>query len=169
MWNISKFDNVLCAHQGFLDDEESAHIQQLKTLCPDQPRGTIIQLLHYFEMEEVEQDSVIWKQGDVSNSAILLVDGHLRSIVEEEAGTTEEVQVGTLLGELCLLTGERRKSSIITTRRSVIYILTKDKLDEMLEQEPNLAFLFQGIALRYMSYRLQYVGNRIWETKCLPI
>ena len=128
-----------------------------------------MQLLVYFEMAQVEKDTVIWKQGQVSNSAILLVEGHLRSIVEEEAGTTEEVQFGSLLGELCLLTGERRKSSIVATRASTIYILTRVQLDRMLAQEPHLAFLFQGIALRYMSTRLQYVGNRIWETKCLPI
>ncbi|RQM12049.1 hypothetical protein B5M09_004895 [Aphanomyces astaci] len=65
-----------------------------------------------------------------------------------------QVSEGAMVGELCLLTGEKRKTTVVT---------------DMLDKDSLLAFVFQGIALRYVSLRLQYVGNRIWETKCLPI
>ncbi|RHY24873.1 hypothetical protein DYB25_013315 [Aphanomyces astaci] len=80
-----------------------------------------------------------------------------------------QVSEGAMVGELCLLTGEKRKTTVVTMERCVVYVLTEARFKDMLDKDSLLAFVFQGIALRYVSLRLQYVGNRIWETKCLPI
>ena len=157
---------LLCEND---DDDECAHLSQLQALCPDQSLTVLYRLLDYFHMMEIEEEEILWQQGQISNTAVLLADGALRAYIEEEAGTTEDVQVGSLVGELCLLTGEKRKCTVRATQRSVVYVLTRERLDKMIEQDTELAYLFQNVALRYMSYRLQYVGNRIWETKCLPI
>lgn len=150
-------------------DDECLHLRRLQQLMPDQPLRVLNSLLEYFALEEVDAGQVLWKQGATADRALLLIDGLLQSIVEEEAGTTEDVAVGAIVGELCLLTGEKRKTTLVAKTRSVVYTLTLAKLAEMKAQESHLAFLFLGIALRYTSHRLQYVGNRIWETKCLPI
>ncbi|TMW64337.1 hypothetical protein Poli38472_012959 [Pythium oligandrum] len=150
-------------------NDECAHLRSLQQLMPDQPLRIIHDMLEYFELEELDAGQVIWKQGRASDRALLLIDGQLQSIIEEEAGTTEDIAVGAIVGELCLLTGEKRKTTVVAKERSVVYTLTREKLEEMQTKDSHLAFLFQGIALRYTSHRLQYVGNRIWETKCLPI
>jgi SulP family sulfate permease len=151
------------------DDDELVHLRSLQRLMPNQPLSVIHRLLDYFHIQEIEKDEVLWKQGDVPDCTLLLVDGALRAVVEEEAGTTEDVSVGAVVGELCFLTGEKRKTSLIAVRRSVVYVLDRTSFEQMLQTDCYLAFLFQGISLRYTSFRLQYVGNRIWETKCLPI
>uniref|UniRef100_K3XAZ1 STAS domain-containing protein n=1 Tax=Globisporangium ultimum (strain ATCC 200006 / CBS 805.95 / DAOM BR144) TaxID=431595 RepID=K3XAZ1_GLOUD len=150
-------------------DDECVHLIRLQQLMPNQPLSVIHRLLDYFHIEEVDKDDVLWKQGDVADRALLLVDGQLQAIIEEEAGTTEDVAVGAVVGELCFLTGEKRKTTLVATQRSVVYVLDRASFDAMLEKDCFLAFLFQGIALRYTSSRMQYVGNRIWETKCVPI
>lgn len=150
-------------------DDECAHLKRLQQLMPNQPLSVIHRLLDYFHIEEVEKDDVLWKQGDVADRTLLLVDGLLQAIIEEEAGTTEDVAVGAVVGELCFLTGEKRKTTLVATKRSVVYVLDRESFEDMLQKDCFLAFLFQGIALRYTSSRLQYVGNRIWETKCVPI
>ncbi|DAZ96819.1 TPA: hypothetical protein N0F65_007080 [Lagenidium giganteum] len=152
-----------------LDDDECAHLRSLQRLMPNQPLSVLHKLLDYFHMQEVDKDEVLWKQGEVADRVLLVVDGALRAIVEEEAGTTEDIPIGAVVGELCFLTGEKRKTTVIATKRSVIYVLDRPSFEEMLANDCFLAFLLQNIALRYTSYRLQYVGNRIWETKCLPI
>lgn len=151
------------------DDDEIVHLRTLQRLMPNQPLSVIHKLLDYFHIQEVEKDEVLWKQGDVPDRALLVVDGVLRAVVEEEAGTTEDVAVGAVVGELCFLTGEKRKTSLVAVQRSVVYVLERKSFEQMLAADCYLAFLFQGISLRYTSFRLQYVGNRIWETKCLPI
>lgn len=150
-------------------NDECVHLLKLQRLMPNEPLSVIHRLLDYFHIEEIDKDDVIWKQGDVADRSLLLVDGQLRAIIEEEAGTTEDVAVGAVVGELCFLTGEKRKTTLVATRRSVVYVLERASFDEMLQRDCYLAFLFQGVALRYTSSRMQYVGNRIWETKCVPI
>ncbi|KAE9248787.1 hypothetical protein PF004_g3694 [Phytophthora fragariae] len=151
------------------DEDEFTHLRNLRRFMPDQPLSVQQRLLDYFHIQEIEKDEVVWRQGDTPDRALLLIDGALTAVVEEEAGTTEDVSVGSVVGELCFLTGEKRKTSLIATKRSVVYVLDRKSFAEMLKKDCYLAFLFQGISLRYTSYRLQYVGNRIWETKCLPI
>lgn len=151
------------------DNDECVHLLTLQRLMPNEPLGVIHRLLDYFHIQEIDADEVVWKQGDVADRSLLLVDGQLRAIIEEEAGTTEDVTVGAIVGELCFLTGEKRKTTLVATRRSVVYVLQRANFDEMLAKDCYLAYLFQGVALRYTSARMQYVGNRIWETKCVPI
>ncbi|KAJ0411099.1 hypothetical protein ATCC90586_008074 [Pythium insidiosum] len=154
---------------GDANDDECAHLWKLQQLMPDQPLRVLHNLLEYFTLEEVDAGQTLWKQGNPADRAMLLIDGQLQSIIEEEAGTTEDVAIGAIVGELCLLTGEKRKTTLVAKTRSVVYTLTAAKFEEMKENDCALAFLFQSIALRYTLHRLQYVGNRIWETKCLPI
>ncbi|OQR96717.1 Sulfate Permease (SulP) Family [Achlya hypogyna] len=149
--------------------EKPAFVSRLEVLCPHESPEVIQALLGYFEQQVLETGACVWRQGDSSNSSMILAEGRLQAIVEEEAGTTEDIPVGALVGELCLLTGEKRKTSMYATEPSVVYVLTLAKFQEMLHKDSYLAFLFQGIALRYVSLRLQYVGNRIWESKCIPI
>ncbi|EQC39095.1 hypothetical protein SDRG_03303 [Saprolegnia diclina VS20] len=149
--------------------EKPAFISRLEVLCPHESPDVILSLLGYFERQVLEAGTCVWRQGDSSNSSMILAEGRLQAIVEEEAGTTEDIPVGALIGELCLLTGEKRKTSMYATEPSIVYVLTLQKFQEMLQKDSYLAFLFQGIALRYVSLRLQYVGNRIWESKCIPI
>ncbi|RMX66306.1 hypothetical protein DD238_003743 [Peronospora effusa] len=151
------------------DEDELTHLLNLRRFMPDQPLSVQQRLLNYFYIQEINEDEVVWRQGDTPDRALLLIDGALTAVVEEEAGTTENVSVGSVVGEMCFLTGEKRKTSLIATKRSVVYVLDCKSFAKMLEKDCYLAFLFQGISLRYTSYRLQYVGNRIWETKCLPI
>lgn len=150
-------------------DEEGLHVLQFQRFMPDQPRAIQQRLLAYFTRQIIAKDTVLWRQGDPSDQALVLLEGALTAVVEEEAGTTENVSVGSVVGDMCFLTGEKRKTSLVATQKSVVYVLDRANFATMIAQDCYLAFLFQGISLRYTSYRLQYVGNRIWETKCLPI
>ncbi|OQR85715.1 Sulfate Permease (SulP) Family, partial [Thraustotheca clavata] len=149
--------------------EKPLFITRLESLCPHESPEVIQSLLSYFEQQVLEAGVMVWRQGDAANSAMFIAEGRLEAVVEEEAGTTEEIVVGAMVGELCLLTGEKRKTSLHTLEPSIVYVLKLDRFREMVQKDSYLAYVFQGIALRYMSLRLQYVGNRIWETKCIPI
>ncbi|GAB9467146.1 Sulfate permease [Globisporangium polare] len=165
---INEEEGVGCG-SGNKDNDECVHLLKLQRLMPNESLSVIHRLLDYFHIEEIDKDDVVWRQGDVADRSLLLMDGQLRAIIEEEAGTTEDVAVGAVVGELCFLTGDKRKTTLVATRRSVVYVLDRASFDEMLRSDCYLAFLFQGVALRYTSARMQYVGNRIWETKCVPI
>lgn len=66
------------------------HLRQLYTVRPpDVSRASIDMLLSYFKSRSIRSGEVLWRQGEESKSAVLLVSGSLLNSLEEEAGTTE--------------------------------------------------------------------------------
>ena len=52
---------------------------------------------------------------------------------------------------------------------AVVYSLSRQSYDELLQKDPHAARLIDLICIRYLSARVQHVSNRIFETRCLPI
>ena len=56
----------------------------------------LLALLAFFQAESVPAGRRLWRQGDASDCALLLVAGQLRFELEDEAGTTETGQGATI-------------------------------------------------------------------------
>eukprot|EP01037_Dinobryon_pediforme_P018492 gene18492-18769_t len=86
------------------------HLQQIHSLLEIEGESTssLKQMMSFFVEESVSAGSVLWRQGDPSDRAVLLVMGQLRSALEDEVGTTEAVLPGHLVGEFGLLNGQSR-------------------------------------------------------------
>ena len=146
--------------------ESRKHLWQLYTLCPDEP---IDELMKYFNAECVRKGQNIWRQGDVSDKAVLVVSGQLLSILEEEDGTVETVSEGHLIGEYGLIHGQHRLSSLVAATNSELLVLEELMYARMLQESPRLAFTLANICVGYLGRRVQFVSNRIWESRCIPI
>lgn len=142
------------------------HLWQLFCLCPTED---IHKLMEYFKRQTAHQGTVLWRQGALSNHAILLVTGELQSLLEEEAGTVEAVLAGHLVGEYGLLFGQNRYTTMLAVQDSEVLVLSKDALAAMEEKDPHLALLLYKICMGYLGRRVHHVSNRIWESHCIPI
>ena len=154
-----------------LHADKPRYLRQLYALCPyDESTDSIDKLFQYFELKRTNIDNVVlWEQGGPSVSAIILVSGKLVNSLQEEAGTTEPVEVGHLVGEYGLLTGQARHGTLTAVEPSVYYELSQSKYEEMKSKEPKLAFILCRICLGYLGHRVMHVSNRIWESRCLPV
>ncbi len=133
-------------------------------------REEINLLLSYFHREVYKKGDLVWKQGSKSDCAKLLVVGKLVAMLENEAGSSEVVQVGRLVGELGLIAGVNRMNSLYCESDSCItYNITRDSFEEMIRTNPKLARFMDMICIDYLLNRVQHVSNRIFETRCLPI
>lgn len=141
------------------------HLWQLYCLCPD---GDISALMTYFSTIHASEGTVLWRQGDVSDRAVLIVEGELTSSLEDEAGTTEVLQPGFLIGEYGLIFGSRRLTSIIASKESTLLELTSASYQTMKSEQPLLAVLLSKICIGYLGRRVQHVSNRVWESRCIP-
>lgn len=123
-----------------------------------------------FEREVFQKGELIWKQNDESNCVKLLILGQLIAELENEAGTTEIVPEGSMLGELGLVNGNPRMSTVkCTSKEAVLYSMSRASFEELLSTEPSLARYIDLICVKYLALRVQHVSNRIFETRCLPI
>lgn len=130
----------------------------LKNFLLDQPQHVQEQWTSYFHAQEVKKDEFLWKAGDESERIVVPIDG---SLVILQDDTTEEVAVGSLVGEVCFLTGEKRNTALIATRKGNIYVLDRASYTEMFERDWHLVFLLQHIVLQSVSSELQNVRNRV--------
>ena len=93
------------------------------------------------------------------------------ALLENEAGTSEVVFSGNLIGELGLVQGIPRMSSVqcISDEGAVLYSLSRKCYEELVQSAPHLARQIDMICISYLANRVQHVSNRIFETRCLPI
>jgi len=152
-------------------DEKDIALRYLKNLCPGEAEtGNVELLLSYFAREIYEKDDIVWKQGSSGDCVKLLVQGTLISVLENEAGTSETIARGNTLGELGMLLGIQRMSSVYClSDDAVVYSMSREAFDRLTRLAPHAARLVDLICIRYLSSRVQHVSNRIFETRCLPI
>lgn len=174
-------EDALLARQGLAravaketassSNEREIALLYLTNLCPGEVGGINIELLFsHFEREVFEKNDLLWIQESPSDCAKLLVRGRLIAMLENEAGTSEVVVSGNMIGELGLVQGSPRLSSVMChSDQAVLYSLSRESFDELCRSSPHAARLLDLMCIRYLSARVQHVSNRIFETRCLPI
>jgi sulfate permease, SulP family len=159
---------------SFIDtqsDDRVLALQQLGNLCPlGTTKSALEVLFSYFQRENYVCNDLLWKQGSSSDCMKLLVRGRLIALIENEADTHELVHSGNTVGELGLLQGLPRMSTLrCQSDNALLYSLSRDSFDILCRSSPESARLLDLVCIRYLSARVQHVSNRIFETRCLPI
>uniref|UniRef100_A0A7S2GZ62 Cyclic nucleotide-binding domain-containing protein n=1 Tax=Helicotheca tamesis TaxID=374047 RepID=A0A7S2GZ62_9STRA len=152
------------------DEEVRSAINFLSNLCPGEDLADVEHIFSLMKREVYEENEIIWKQGSVSDCAKLLVKGQLMSMLENEEGTLEQIPTGAMLGELGLVNGMDRLSTVrCISMGAVLYSLDREDWNALKRDNPKLARFIDSIAVRYLAHRVQHVSNRIFETRCLPV
>eukprot|EP00928_Gymnodinium_smaydae_P023220 TRINITY_DN19244_c0_g1_i1.p1 TRINITY_DN19244_c0_g1~~TRINITY_DN19244_c0_g1_i1.p1 ORF type:complete len:910 (-),score=86.92 TRINITY_DN19244_c0_g1_i1:146-2821(-) len=148
---------------------EALALNQLQALAPNEDVGVLRRLLSLMECRKVGAGEMLWTQGEISDHCLLLSEGLLESRLDEEAGTFEDCEPGSLLGEYHFLTQEKRMQTLWAKKDSVVYTLASRQWEEILRSDPYVAYVVASISIRYLGTRCHHVSNRIWDTRCLPI
>eukprot|EP00581_Thalassiosira_minuscula_P005996 CAMPEP_0183735588 /NCGR_PEP_ID=MMETSP0737-20130205/47122_1 /TAXON_ID=385413 /ORGANISM="Thalassiosira miniscula, Strain CCMP1093" /LENGTH=905 /DNA_ID=CAMNT_0025969387 /DNA_START=173 /DNA_END=2890 /DNA_ORIENTATION=+ len=153
-----------------IEEEMSYALELLESRCSGAEMHLVERFFSYFTREVYQEDDVLWKQGTKSDSAKLLVAGALIASLENEAGTTETVSIGSIIGESGLVDNHKRNSTVHALEdNTIVYSLRQESWEDMKEKEPKVANLLYAIVVHYLTLRVQHVSNRIFETRCLPI
>lgn len=125
-------------------------------------------LVSLMERKVYVKDEPLWLQGDDGDSAQLLVFGELESIIEE-TGACEVVKFGNLVGELGLVHGTKRFSTLLcSSEKAVLFSINKQTWQFVKEEYPQIARMVDGVVIRYLAHRVQHVNNRYFHTT-LPV
>lgn len=155
------------------EQERAAALRCLTDICPDRSikSGDLQRLFSRFVRETYVKDEFVWRQSDRSDSAKLVVGGLLIALLENEAGTSELIHSQNFIGELGLIQGIPRMSSVqcISEEGAILYSLSRGSYETLVRDEPRLARVVDLICIKYLSSRVQHVSNRMIETRCLPI
>lgn len=143
----------------------------LTSLCTGANADEIDKLYQLLVPEMYYYNDNVWTQGDESECLKLIVDGSLLSLLEDEDGAKESCYPGTIVGELGLLNGTRRLTTLkVTSDIAVLYSLSKEKWELLTREDPKVARFIDVIAIRYLSHRIQHVSNHnLFGKRNLPV
>lgn len=153
------------------NNETNMAIRCFQNLCPIEINSEDGEyLFSLFTREVYKRDEYVWYQHSTSDSVKLLLYGMLIAELENEAGTTELISSGTMIGELGLVNGNARMSSVkCLSEFCIVYSMSRDVYDEQATVRPKIVRYIDLICVKYLALRVQHVSNRIFETRCLPI
>jgi SulP family sulfate permease len=114
-------------------------------------------LIPYLESVELPAGRELIRQGEPSTDVYLLESGRLTAVftpVQGDAVRLRTMAPGTIVGEVTMYLGTLRTASVVTEQTSRLYRLTREALEAMERDDPELAgALHRGLA-RLLAQRL---------------
>src|SRR3990167_1044539 len=108
-----------------------------------------------FEFIKIKAGEILIKQDDEADYLYFVIKGHLRAIKDIKtlnSITLGEIYRGELIGELAILTQEKRVCSVIVIRDSLLLKISKSHFDEFFRQNTNLLMpIVKSSILRVMN------------------
>ena len=135
---------------------------QLREALPDSV--DVEKLINWFEPMDVEAGHVLIQQGNPATDLFLVVSGKVTVQVDTGMGNTirlRKICAGTVVGELGMILREPRSASVVAEEPSRIYRLTRDSLESMRQQAPQLALAFEGYLTHLLAERLVHTTRTI--------
>lgn len=118
----------------------------------------------HFGIINVEKGEAIFREGDDGTFMCIVHQGRVNVIKENQNGDHVVMAtggVGQAFGEMAVLDGERRSATCAAASDCVMLILSKDAMDNMLQEQPRIgAKILRAIAIS-MSRRMRWADGKL--------
>jgi NTE family protein len=138
------------------------HAFESHGLFSDLSRETLLDVSRQFTEVFVPAGHIVFRQGDPSDSLYIVAAGRLEISIERdghEPTSVFEAGTGEIVGEMGLLGGEPRSATVISLRDSLLFRLSKETFEQLLDAHPALT---RRIA-RNLSERLRQSNTRTYR------
>src|SRR3989338_3165431 len=127
-------------------------------------REDIAKILGKLEEKSFNAGTTIFSQGDKGDSFYLIQSGAVQVVLESTAGRPESIAVlgpQDWFGEMALLSGEPRSATIMAVKDTVVWRLSRDDWDELIEKHPTWLLHFCATLSRRLTHaEKQYSQGR---------
>jgi SulP family sulfate permease len=130
-------------------------IAQLEKSLPSSVSST--ELLSYFEEKKTAKGDYLIHQGDDSVGLFFIETGQVTVQLEGSDGKITRLrtmQTGTVVGELGFYLGQKTTASVIADEPCRVFYLSADKLKEMENKSPQIAYAFHKFIIGILGERL---------------
>jgi sulfate permease, SulP family len=128
---------------------------QLKRMFPTSDH--VDKFMTYLEKQEVQEYHIVINKGDPSDSMYFIDSGELTTRLEISKGKFIRLRTqsgGTMVGEMGLFLKQSRTATVVATQSSILYRLSLDEYNKMMQDDPELVFHLHQWIGRVLSVRL---------------
>ena len=137
-------------------------LRRIKILA-DLKDAQLAHLAEYMELQEVSQWSVLFNQGDSSDSMFLVLAGELRarSVVNGRETILATFGPGDFFGDMALFDHGPRSADVVANVDSTLLKITSVAFDRLTREAPALATPFLQATARTLAARIRADNKRL--------
>ena len=137
-------------------------LRRIKILA-DLKDAQLAHLAEYMELQEVSQWSVLFSQGDTSDSMFLVLAGELRarSMVGGKETILATFGPGDFFGDMALFDHGPRSADVLANEDSTLLKITSISFDRLTREAPALATPFLQATARTLAARIRADNKRL--------
>lgn len=133
-------------------------------LFRDFPPPEINSIARYFSVSKIQQDDVIFEEGDIGMFMCIVNSGKVAVLKANQDGdkvALASLNKGRSFGEMAVLDGERRSATCVAETTCVLLTLSKESQDRMLSETPRTAAkVIRAVAVA-LSRRLRMADGKL--------
>jgi predicted acylesterase/phospholipase RssA len=96
----------------------------------------------------------LFRRGDPGDAAYILISGRLRAVQDEASEQPlSDIAVGETVGEMALLSSERRSATVYAVRDSVLTRLSADSFRSLVERHPRVLLRISALLVQRLRRR----------------
>ncbi|MGA9867566.1 MAG: SulP family inorganic anion transporter [Acetobacteraceae bacterium] len=121
-------------------------------------------LIAYFDRRELEDATVLYRQGETADTIDLVAEGRLAIGVATSGGESLRVRriaTYTVVGEMGFFRHSMRSATVSSEGPTSLFTLTRDNFDRLRRERPDLAFAFEDFMIRNLSDRLASLNREV--------
>jgi CRP-like cAMP-binding protein len=122
-------------------------------------------LIQHGTMIAVKKDHVIFKDGEVGDTAYIIKEGLIRvfkQVAEDQIVTLEVAKRGMIFGEMAIFDIIPRYAGAIALADSELFVITKQQFMDIREKNPKTALAIVDVFIKYLSVHLRNTTNRAY-------
>lgn len=141
-------------------------IPSFEELLADLSDTQVDRLSEYLDRREYVPGETIFYQGDPSNCLYIIQVGTVEiSKMSSEEGDEYtplvELSEGNIFGEMSFLTESDRSASAVASTHVVLFSLSRDNFETIVEEHPSLACELYHAVTQVLCYRLQRTDDKL--------
>jgi small-conductance mechanosensitive channel/CRP-like cAMP-binding protein len=134
------FYEKMPSQKSWINKVDRVHLLSNIALFKGLSQPVLQSISESFQFKELKAGEILIKQGDDGESLFVLVEGLLEVSlqIEDKKKHLTFLRPGTFLGEMALLTGEKRSADVTSFTASLVGELTKDAIMPLAEKNPEI-------------------------------
>jgi CRP-like cAMP-binding protein len=121
-------------------------------------------LASYMSLYKAKDKDIIITEGEDGDYMLLVVEGSVDVLKQDNQHRMKHITTikpGTIVGEMAVIDGEKRFATCIAAEPSVLAVLTRDALVQIIDNEPKLGAKILVQLLAMMSEHLRETGGKL--------
>lgn len=121
-------------------------------------------LASYMSLYKAKDKDIIITEGEDGDYMLLVVEGSVDILKQDNQHRMKHITTikpGTIVGEMAVIDGEKRFATCIAAEPSVLAVLTRDALVQIIDNEPKLGAKILVQLLAMMSEHLRETGGKL--------